>query len=280
MNSFASYLVVLPTSCNDQMNELFHRPQNASLYTGRVAPAEWSEAVSRIAPVQGKTVADIGCGGGIYSRALVHLGAAHVYGIDSSEAMLQGARETSGDYTKISFRQGDAVATGLPDACVDIILARALIHHLPDLLPMCHEAFRILKPGGCLLVQDRTPQQCRRPGSPENIRGYFFEKFPFLLEKELERRHTDEQVQSALLEAGFTALITEELKECRREYSALAELSSDLLTRKGRSILFALTDAELGELTEYITGQCAPAFAAGKKLIEKDDWWLWIAHKS
>jgi ubiquinone/menaquinone biosynthesis C-methylase UbiE len=279
MNSSALYLGELPTSLSDRMNEIFHSPQNTTLYTGRTAPPEWSEAILTITTVQGKTVADIGCGGGIYSRAFVNLGAVQVYGIDSSEAMLQGAREAAGDLAKTTFQQGDAVATGLPDGSVDIALGRALIHHLPDIMPFCHEAFRILKHGGCLLAQDRTPQQCHRPGSPENIRGYFFELFPFLLERELERRYTDEQVVNALLQAGFASIKTEELKESRREYSDSAELRSDLLTRKGRSILFELTDAQLSKLTEYIAEQCAPIFAAGKKLIERDDWQFWVAHK-
>ena len=64
----------------------------ASTYTGRQADAGWVEAIRRIVDPAGKRVADIGCGGGIYSRAWHALGA-EVVGVDFSEQMVAAARE-------------------------------------------------------------------------------------------------------------------------------------------------------------------------------------------
>ena len=47
----------------------FHSTRNRSTYTGRQADAGWVEAIRRIVDPAGKRVADIGCGGGIYSQA-------------------------------------------------------------------------------------------------------------------------------------------------------------------------------------------------------------------
>src|SRR5262249_9808097 len=83
-----------------------------------------------------------------------------------------------------------AVATGLPMASADIVFERALIHHLGDLKACFAEARRVLVPRGTLIVQDRTPADVDLPGSPEHLRGYFFERFPRLGDVERTRRPT------------------------------------------------------------------------------------------
>ena len=80
----------------------------------------------------------------------------------------------------------------------NIVFQRALIHHLKDYRPCFAEARRVLAPGGTLIVQDRTPDDVRLPGSAEHLRGYFFECFPRLLAVELARRPTDAAVRDAL----------------------------------------------------------------------------------
>ena len=73
---------------------------------------------------------------------------------------------------QITFRQGDAAATGQPDRCADIVFERALIHHLSDRLAAFREAHRLLAPGG---VPDRAGphagRHCpaRRAGAPAGL---------------------------------------------------------------------------------------------------------------
>ncbi len=155
----------------------FHAKTNRGTYAGRSADAGWADAMRRIVDPARKRVADIGCGGGIYSRAWHELGA-DVVGVDFSEQMVAAAREQAADLSQIAFQQGDATATGLPAASRDIVFERALIHHLKDYKACFAEARRVLVPGGSLIVQDRTPDDIRLPGSPEHVRGYFFERFP------------------------------------------------------------------------------------------------------
>ncbi len=65
-----------------------HSKANRSTYVGRQADTGWIEAVRRIVDPRGKCVADIGCGGGIYSLAWREIGAGDVVGIDFSEEMV------------------------------------------------------------------------------------------------------------------------------------------------------------------------------------------------
>lgn len=61
------------------------------------------------------------------------MGASHVTGIDYSEGMLKGATENCKDTENVMFLLGDAYNSNLPANKYDIVLERALIHHLSDL---------------------------------------------------------------------------------------------------------------------------------------------------
>jgi len=183
--------------------------------------------------------------------------------------MLKGAANNCKNIQNVTFLKGDASQSNLPANEIDIVLERALIHHLNDLHACFKEAFRILKDGGILIVQDRTPVNCLLPGDESHIRGYFFEKFSQLIDKEISRRYDSGQVQQALESNGFRLAKTVSLWKTRRVYK-------DLLLRTGRSILHDLTDEELQDLISFID---AKLNGSQPPIIEKDSWTVWFAIK-
>jgi ubiquinone/menaquinone biosynthesis C-methylase UbiE len=253
----------------------FHATKNQRSYATRDVDASWRESIGKIVNPQGKRVLDIGCGGGIYAREWARLGAARVAGVDFSAAMLAEAARTCAGMANVSFHQGDARATGLPDASADLVYERALIHHVPDLAACVAEAYRLLDAGGLYLAQDRTPEDQRQPGSPAYIRGYFHECFPRLLEIKLRRRPRDGVVRAAMADAGFHDIQRGSLLEVRRVYASFAELARDLRARTERSILHELSDAELERLVAYIQAR-VPADAP---ITDASPWTLWWAMK-
>ncbi|MEF3304627.1 class I SAM-dependent methyltransferase [Paenibacillus sp. GYB003] len=253
----------------------FHDAHNRGSYTSRTADDSWRGLMKRRAPVRGKRVADIGCGGGIYTKTMMELGASEAVGVDFSEVMLDAARQSCAELGGVRFARGDALATGLPDGTVDIVLERALIHHLTDLTACFREAGRLLAAGGTLVVQDRTPEDCLLPGSATHIRGALFELFPRLASVETSRRHTAVSVASALKAAGFAHIMEEKLWETRRRYAAFGELAEDLAQRRGRSILHELSDGEIGMLIDRIRTM----LPEGEPIVEQDRWTVWIARK-
>ncbi|TCZ81160.1 SAM-dependent methyltransferase [Paenibacillus albiflavus] len=255
----------------------FHDQNLQRSYALREANESWRNWIEGKINLQGKSVLDLGCGGGIYSRALAAMGAADVLGMDYSESMLEGARSNLPADHQIRYQQGNALRTGLNDASFDVILERALIHHVQDLDVCFTEAYRLLKPGGQLIVQDRTPEDCLLPGSASHIRGYFAERFPHLAAVEAERRHTSDQVLRSLRKAGFKSINEEKLWEVRRIYEDLQDLRHDLLERRGRSILHELNDSELTEIVEYIEAEMIKV--SSRPIVEQDRWTIWFAVK-
>lgn len=249
----------------------FHAEGNRSHYATRDAAPEWGAMIRTLLRPDGLHVADIGCGGGIYTREWARLGAASVVGVDFSAPMLSAARERNHGAAEVAFVQGEAEATGLPGGERDVVFSRALIHHLDDLDACFHEARRLLRPGGRVIVQNRTPDDVALPGSPELLRGYFFACFPRLLEIETARRPASEQVVAALARAGFAEIDSHAFRETRRVYPGFDALAADLAGRTGRSILHALSDAELADLITFLRMRLPTEGA----LTERDRWTVW-----
>ncbi|MFY0543237.1 class I SAM-dependent methyltransferase [Brevibacillus sp. H7] len=249
----------------------FHEEKNRKSYAVRTASRDWLDAFQKWVTPAGKTVIDLGCGGGIYSKAWAELGVARVIGVDFSEVMLQAAEENCKGYDNIAFWQGDALGTRLPDGCADIVFCRAVIHHLSDLGPFFSEAKRLLVPGGVCIVQDRTLEDVMLPGSPEHLRGYFFSCFPRLLDVEAARRPQLEAVCRHMAGSGLQMVQAHSLWETRREYNDFAQLAEDLAERTGRSILHELSDAELNDLIAEIKREVGDQHP----IREKDRWTVW-----
>jgi len=112
-----------------------------------------SEMFIRLLPPM--RIADIGAGEGTLSLLLAQR-AEHVIGIDNSEKMVdyaQSVAQRSG-LKNIEFRLGDLEEVPLPDASVDLALFSQSLHHALHPQKAVHEAARILKPGGRIVILD------------------------------------------------------------------------------------------------------------------------------
>lgn len=251
----------------------FSARRNAAAYSGRPAHHSWHEAIRDLVDPAERYVVDIGCGGGIYSRAWLDLGAASVTGVDSSAPILDAARHDVDD-ARATFVLGDASATGLPTGSADVVFARALVHHVEDLAAFADEAARIARPGGQIIIQDRTMEDVEQPAGDGHLRGYFFELFPRLLEIERSRRPDRTAMTMALGAASSHAVQVQQLWEVRAEHDSRASLLDDLGSRKGRSILHELHDDELDTLVTHIAEHLPQG-----RIQETDRWTLWITSR-
>jgi len=116
------------------------------------------EALLEAGLTRGMTVADFGCGPGTMTRMLASLvgPTGTVTGIDLHAAQLDQARQlcATESLANTMFVTADACATGLPGHLFDLVYCRFLLLHLTDPAACLKEMWRVLKPGGILLVED------------------------------------------------------------------------------------------------------------------------------
>lgn len=107
---------------------------------------------------EGMRVADFGCGSGTMTRMLASLvgPSGSATGIDIHAAQLEQARILAlvDGLANTTFVTADACETGLPQNQFDLVYCRFLLLHLLDPASCLQEMWRVLKPGGILVVED------------------------------------------------------------------------------------------------------------------------------
>ena len=108
---------------------------------------EW---IDRIAPLAGKDVIDIGCGGGILTEAMAKRGAT-VLGIDLADKALKVAKlhqlETGISGVRYERIAAEELAARAP-ASFDRVTCMELLEHVPDPASTVAACARLVKPGG------------------------------------------------------------------------------------------------------------------------------------
>ena len=99
----------------------------------------------------GHHVLDLGTGTGTIARGLALRGC-HVTGLDSEQHLLtEAARLDREAATGVTYVEGRAEATGLPEQSFDTVTAGQCWHFF-DRPRTAAEVARVLKPGGCLVI--------------------------------------------------------------------------------------------------------------------------------
>lgn len=108
------------------------------------------DAMRGLAPWEGRTLVDLGCGSGFWLPGYADE-AAHVIGVEPDPSLLPLATERD---PRVQVVAGSAEHIPLPDASVDVVHARFAYFYPPDCEAGLAEVMRVLTPGGTLVVVD------------------------------------------------------------------------------------------------------------------------------
>ena len=112
-----------------------------------------SESLFKLLPPL--VIADLGAGEGTLSLMLAQ-GAEKVIAVDNSEKMVEygaGVAQRNA-VSNLEYRRGDLEDLPIDDGEVDLVLMHQTLHHALHPQKAVHEAFRVLRPGGRILILD------------------------------------------------------------------------------------------------------------------------------
>jgi SAM-dependent methyltransferase len=135
--------------------------------------------MASIAPWDGRTVLDVGCGTGFHLPRFAQA-AASVVGVEPHPSLAALARRRTRALPHVSVLEGLAEALPLPDAGVDVVHARWAYFFGPGCEPGLAELARVVRRGGTAFVIDNDPTR-------STFGGWFRRGYPMVDPREVER---------------------------------------------------------------------------------------------
>jgi SAM-dependent methyltransferase len=200
-----------------------------ALYGGRMStPMKWinrrfrsdiyarfDRTLTALAPLNGKTILDIGCGSGVYAVEFASRGATRVVGYDVAERMIELARRRAkslGAGEVCSFVRG-SFPDDAPNELFDHCVAMGVMDYIPTRQEFLKEMARRTRRSA--IVSFPSYHWFR---GPVRIVRYKVKRCPLWLYRESE-------VRELMMSAGFASVHVEKLKGAGMDFVAIGEMS-------------------------------------------------------
>jgi ubiquinone/menaquinone biosynthesis C-methylase UbiE len=182
---------------------------------------------------QGASILDVGCGQGDHACELAARFGSHVTAVDPVESSLESTRqrvERMHITSQVEVEHGLIEQLSFADATFDLVWCRSVIVHLPDLLPAFRQCWRVLVPGGSMLLQTGFATDLLEPREADLLCG----RLGFI-PTSLDRSHVEEAlddaafttIRSLALGSEFAEFYEDESGRCARDLVGIARLQRE-----------------------------------------------------
>jgi ubiquinone/menaquinone biosynthesis C-methylase UbiE len=167
--------------------------------TGRVVETvEWQCALDLMDLTPGMHVLDAGCGTGRLAKVMAEKGC-RVTGVDQSPGMLAEARKRLAEQAEVTLIEGDLEVLPFDANHFDLVVSMATFAFLEEPEAVLDELFRVVKPGGRVVVGIITAEGAW--GQLYKSRAFredpVFSRARFLRPEDLARYHENEWIQTS-----------------------------------------------------------------------------------
>lgn len=101
--------------------------------------------------LEGKVVLDAGCGSGYSTKLIQEFSPAELVGFDLMPSQIEKAKIKN---SELGFFVGNVLEMPFDSNKFDAVFVFGILHHIPKWKDAIRELYRVLKPGGVLLVED------------------------------------------------------------------------------------------------------------------------------
>lgn len=211
MKSFQKEIVDYYEECEDDYRLFWHLEKCLAMHAGywdsttrslNEALERENEVLAQYAKITAKDrVLDAGCGVGGSSIYLAKNYQCHVTGITLSEKQAETARHYAAErvsaHHRPTFCVRDYTQTGFPDASFSVVWGLESICHAEKKQDFMKEAFRLLEPGGRLIVADGFAKKGNYKGSEKALMNTWLQGFG------VQSLDTVESFEENLKQTGF-----------------------------------------------------------------------------
>jgi SAM-dependent methyltransferase len=201
---------------------------------------EWPAIRAMLPDLDGKRVADLGCGFGWAARWMRAQGAASVLGLDLSQNMIARAIADTSD-AAIGYRIADLERLELPETAFELVYGALAFHYVEDFQRLASVIQRALVPGGHLVFTIEHPiyMAAARPQwiidedgrKTWPVNGYSIEgerRTDWFVKGVLKYHRTLGTTLNTLIEAGFELRRIEEFAPTREQIARMPHLAEEL----------------------------------------------------
>ena len=221
-------------------------------------PSRLARIVEMTEPKAAWRVLDVGTGTGHTAFAFAPA-VAWVTGVDLTEAMLRQAERVRKDrgYGNVDLQLADVHRMPFADGAFDLVTCRRAAHHFRDIDASLRETRRVLKPGGRLMIDDRS--------SPEDDEvDAILHRLDSLHDHSHVRQYRASEWERMLRHAGFTVGAVEDYHQDRpldaftrdvaeQDVAEINRVVEDLTERQRKVLHAQAVDGELRLRHFYVT---------------------------
>lgn len=219
-------------------------------HSGGIDATRATAALGELAP--GTRVLDIGSGLGGPARVLASEFGCDVTGLDLTAEFVRSATvltEKCGLAESVRFELGDATAMPFEDGAFDVAWTQHAVMNIRDRDALWREAFRVVKPGGRLVLHDVLRGEGPEPAYP----------LPWASDPSVSHLQTVQETQDSLAAVGFQQ---KAWRETPREMASA--IRSIALSASSQSLTLSLV---LGADFPQRMGNVFEAFADGRLVV-------------